>query len=139
MNRKHTVVNGASRMSECAEFIKSKFIVDGYDAQSLTINDPSSRGMLVQVRNATSKAGAIAKGLTGLGTCATLKLAARGSDLELEVLGGKWLDKATVNVVSWIVLWPLFITSSIGMWRQKKLLDRMFMETMSFFTRQSVQ
>ncbi len=126
-------------MSECAEFIKSKFIVDGYDAQSLTINDPSSKGMLVQIRNATSKAGSIAKGLTGLGVCATLKLAAHGRDLELEVLGGKWLDKATVNVISWIVLWPLFITSSIGMWRQKKLLDRMFMETMSFFTRQSVQ
>ena len=27
MKRKHIVVNGASRMNECAEFIKSKFVV----------------------------------------------------------------------------------------------------------------
>lgn len=66
MKRKHIVVNGASRMNECAEFIKSKFVVEGYDAQSLTVNDPNSKGMLVQIRNATSKAGAITKGLTGL-------------------------------------------------------------------------
>ena len=136
MKRKHIVVNGASRMNECAEFIKSKFVVEGYDAQSLTVNDPNSKGMLVQIRNATSKAGAITKGLTGLGACATLKLAVQGSDLELEVLGGKWLDKAAVNLVSWIILWPLFITSGIGMWRQKKLLDRVFMEGIGFFTTQ---
>ena len=135
MSKEHTVVNGASRMEECAEHIRRLFASEGYEAQMLTVNDPSQKGMLVQVRNATGASGFI-KSVTGLGACATLKLAVNGNNLEVAVLGGKWLDKAAVNLVSWIILWPLFVTSSIGMWRQKKLLDRMFLETMTFFTTQ---
>lgn len=138
MNRKHTVVNGASRMNECAEHIRALFAAEGYEAQSLMVNDPRQKGMLVQVRNAIGTSGVI-KTITGLGACATLRLVIKEDSLDVEVLGGKWIDKAAVNLVSWVILWPLFVTSSIGMWRQKKLLDRMFMETMSFFTRQNVQ
>lgn len=133
MNREHLIVNGASRMEECAEHIRSLFALEGYETQKLIVNDPSQNGMLVQVRNATGTSGVI-KSLTGLGACATLKLVVKGQNLELAVVGGKWLDKAAVNLVSWVILWPLFVTSSIGMWRQKKLLDRMFLEAMSFFT-----
>lgn len=135
MNRKHLVVNGAPRMEECADHVRALFLAEGYEAQMLTVNDPSQKGMLVQVRNAAGASGFF-KAVTGLSTCSTLKLAIKSNDLELEVLGGKWLDKAVVNLVSWVVLWPLFVTSGIGMWRQKKLLDRMFKETISFFTTQ---
>lgn len=135
MNRKHLVVNGAPRMEECAEHIRSLFMSEGYEAQALTVNDPSQKGMLVQVRNAAGASGFF-KAVTGLSTCSTLKLVVKSNDLEVEVLGGKWLDKAVVNLVSWVILWPLFVTSGIGMWRQKKLLDRMFKETISFFTTQ---
>jgi hypothetical protein len=91
--------------------------------------------MLVQVRNTSGTSGFF-KTVTGLSSCATLKLSISDKDLDIEVLGGNWLDKTVVNVVSWVILWPLFITSGIGMWRQKKLLDRMFTEVMSFFTAQ---
>ena len=135
MSRTHTVVNGASRMEACAEHIRARFVAEGYDAQKLTVNDPAQLGMLVQVRNAKGASGVV-KTVTGLSACATLKLVVKNNNLDIEVLGGKWLDKAAVNIVSWVILWPLFVTSSIGMWRQKKLLDCMFMETMSYFTAQ---
>lgn len=135
MSRTHKVVNGASRMKECARHIRTLFESEGYEAQELIVNDLENPGMLVQVRNTSGTSGFF-KTVTGLSSCATLKLSISDKDLDIEVLGGNWLDKTVVNVVSWVILWPLFITSGIGMWRQKKLLDRMFTEVMSFFTAQ---
>ena len=132
MSRKHTVFNGASHMEDCAEYIRNLFAAEGYEAQKLTVNDPSQKGMLVQVRNSAG----VIKSVTGLSACATLKIMVHGDNLEFEVLGGKWLDKAAVNVVSWFVLWPLFVTSGIGMWRQKKLLDRVYEEAVGYFVRE---
>ncbi len=137
MKREYTVVNGASRMEECAEHIRNTFAVEGYETQVLTVNDPSEKGLLVQVRNENGGSSGFWKSVTGLSTCATLKLAVRGDNLELAVMGGKWLDKAAVNIVSWVVLWPLFFTSSIGMWKQKQLLDRLFMEGVGAFASKS--
>ena len=65
--------------------------------------------------------------MIGCETCASLILTAKGNNLEVKVAGGKWLDKAAVIGVSMIVLWPLLITVTIGSFRQKALLDKLFM------------
>ena len=51
----------------------------------------------------------------------------QGNDLELKVTGGKLLDKAAVVGVSMVVLWPLYITATIGTIRQRTLLNNQFM------------
>ena len=40
----------------------------------------------------------------------------------VEIGGGKWTDKAIGAAVSMVVLWPLFVTSSVGAVGQVKLL-----------------
>jgi len=136
MTREHSVENGVGRMEECAEHIRAKFAGEGYETQKLTVSDPGARGMLVQIRRSTKGNIGLLESLAGMGACATLKLTASGDDLKVEVVGGKWLDKIAANAVSWVVLWPLFFTSSFGMWRQKELLDRVFVEAVEFFTTQ---
>lgn len=131
MTRKQIISGVALRMDGCAEAIRSKFAFEGYETQKLRIS--GQNGMLVQIRNTGDGASGIFKTTMGFAACATLKLAAQGDDVEVEVFGGKWLDKAVLNVVSWFVLWPLLVTSSIGMWRQKALLDRVFLEALSYF------
>ena len=134
MNREHTVKDCAWRMEECAEHIRARFAAEGYESQKLTVSDPGARGMVVQIRRKTSGKIGMLESLAGMGACATLKLTADGEDVKIEVVGGKWLDKIAANAVSWVMLWPLFFTSSFGMWRQKELLDRVFLEAMAFYT-----
>ena len=136
MNREHTVTNGVGRMEECAEHVRAKFAAEGYETQKLTVSDPGARGMLVQIRRSSAGKVGMLESLAGMGACATLKLTANGDDVKIESVGGKWLDKIAANAVSWVVLWPLFFTSIFGMWRQKELLDRVFMEAMAFYTTQ---
>lgn len=134
MSRKNIVRNGVFGMEDCAEAVRAHFAAEGYQTQKLIIDDLDTTGMLVQVCNTSEKSGFFKKAV-GLGTCATLKLVARGSNLELEVLGGKWLDKVAAGTVSLFVLWPLFVTAGIGMWRQSKLLDDVFAEAMAYFVK----
>ena len=42
----------------------------------------------------------------------------------LEVGSGKWIDKGLTMAVSMMVLWPLAVTSGIGMYMQGKLPDK---------------
>lgn len=72
------------------------------------------------------------KKLTGLETCATVKLVDAGTALSAEVLAGKWLDKVAAGAVSMVVLWPLFVTASIGAIKQKAMLDNVWNETVKF-------
>ena len=42
----------------------------------------------------------------------------------VEIARGKWIDKSAVMAVSMFVLWPLTITSGIGMYRQARLAGK---------------
>ena len=77
--------------------------------------------------------------VTGMNSCATLKLTAAEDDLVVEVMAGKWIDKVGVAVVSWFVLWPLFVTAAIGAYRQKAFLDKVFNDALTWLAAQSGQ
>ncbi len=104
---------------------------EGFDAQLLTFDDE----LILQVRDSTvsdNSNGPIKWLCKATGSAAVATLKAKrvgGSDVEIESAGGKWLDKAAVMGVSMVVLWPLFVTSGIGMLRQNKLIERLFNET----------
>lgn len=41
--------------------------------------------------------------------------------VQVEITKGKWIDKSVAMAVSLVVLWPLAVTSGIGMYKQGKL------------------
>ena len=133
MDRQKTISGAAFQMDYLADHMVKRYEADGYQCQKLTFDDKGAPGALVQIRNTSDGAWGTAKSIMGLKTCATLKLLRSGNDLSIEVIAGPWLDKVAVNVVSWIILWPLFVTSAIGMWRQKNMLDQLFVDALSFF------
>lgn len=136
-NSRKTIVPGAvSKMQGCAQFIENKYRATGHAVQIARIEDGGAEGMLVQIRNATTGSGRFFRTITGLTSCATLKLIPRDSGLEIEVMAGKWLDKIGAAAVSIVVLWPLLVTASIGAFRQKAMLDNLYAETLAWLSNQ---
>lgn len=129
MARSKVFVNRWARTRKALNSMKNKLEAEGYDAQLLTFDDE----FILQARDSFAsenapKAVRWLSSTTGSAAVATLKAKRLGADVEIEVVGGKWLDKAAAMGVSMVVLWPLFVTSSIGMFRQNKLIGRLFDE-----------
>lgn len=116
-------------MIALANAIMRDYKAEGYETQELEVKDEGhgNRGYIVQIRNTAKNAGGFLKKNNWLRKLCFFGLDSQGNDLEVKVAGGKWLDKAAVVGVSLIVLWPLFVTATIGSVRQKALLDNLFM------------
>lgn len=135
MERKMTIAGAASKRESCVEFLSGKYKAEGYEVQVVPIEENGEQGVLLQMRNtAANTASGWMKKLTGLETCATVKLVDAGKALSAEVLAGKWLDKVAAGAVSMVILWPLFVTASIGAIKQKAMLDNVWNETVKFLT-----
>lgn len=133
MDRKMTIAGGASKRAACVEFLKAKYEAQGYEVQVLTVEENGNQGNFVQIRpKAAQSAGGWFKKLTGLETCASVKLLDKGEELDAEVLAGKWMDKVAAGAVSMVVLWPLIVTASIGAFKQKAMLDDVWKDTLTF-------
>ena len=72
------------------------------------------------------------KKLVGLDKTVTIRLNQVGDNLNVEVGGAKWGDKAIVMTTSMFVLWPLAVTSGIGIYKQNRLLNRIW-EQIDFY------
>lgn len=129
MALKQTIHNKSNQSRALISYLTNKFEDEGYRVQVLGTYDNVS---LVQVQNTSDSAGGLFKKIVGLGTVASLKVERSGNDLILEAAGGKWIDKAGPMVVSWFVLWPLFVTGSVGMVRQNNLIKRVFSEAVQY-------
>ncbi len=130
----NTTINGAAfQMDYAADHIQRKYEADGYQTQKLTFNENGAEGVVVQIRNTSDGWGSFLKKAVGCATCATLKMKKNGTDLDIEVGAGKWLDKSVVLTISMFVLWPLTITSGVGFYKQNKLLNQVYLDTLGFF------
>lgn len=133
MDRKMSIAGGAAKRASCVEFLKAKFEAQGYEVQVLTVEENGNQGNFVQIRpKQAQSAGGWLKKLSGLETCASVKLMDRGADLDAEVLAGKWMDKVAAGAISMVVLWPLMVTASIGAFKQKAMLDDVWKDTLTF-------
>ena len=131
MSKKRMIQNASSMMHVLANYIDVTFASEGYDTQILS----TGNGIAVQVRSTSTNDDswkAWGKRLSGLDCAATLKLVPHGKDLEVESMAAKWIDKAAAMGASWFVLWPLLFTSSFGIYKQHKLIDRMFQEALTY-------
>lgn len=131
MSKKQLIPGAGSKVSDLAQFILSKFGGEGYECQRVDFEEL----VIIQCRNTRSGSGnSVFSSLTGMDAVATLKIAKIGPNLEIESSAGKWLDKAAVMGISIVVLWPLFVTSSIGFYKQNKLVGRLFDEAMLYLS-----
>lgn len=65
------------------------------------------------------------KQLIGLDKAITVRFNTKtAGEICMELGEAKWADKGTVMTVSMFVLWPLAITSGIGIYQQKKLPEK---------------
>ncbi len=134
MSNKKIFKDGASELNSLVDYMTSKYQTQDYEVQVLDIVDTSIEGKLFQVKNETSQKWlTFFKNVTGLGNTGTVKFIIKNNDLEVEVFGGKWLDKAVVGTISLFMLWPLFVTSSVGAWKQNKLLKQLFEDVFIYF------
>jgi len=75
-------------------------------------------GAVIQAR---SRGGAI-KQFVGLDKAITVKInPISETHVSVDIGEGKWVDKGIAMTVSWFVLWPLAVTSGIGMYKQSQL------------------
>ena len=139
MSRKTTIKGKAVDIDLCAEHIQRTYQADGCGTQKLFFEENGATGIIVQIKNSISTAGSVLRTVTGLNSCATLKLTATGNDLVVEVMAGKWIDKVGAAVVSWFVLWPLFVTAAIGAFRQKAFLDKVYNDAMTWLATEKGQ
>lgn len=85
------------------------------ESQILTANDGA---LLVQARGRHDGV----KQWIGMDKAITVKLTAlQGKAFQVEIGHGQWLKKSLVMSVSMVVLWPLFVTSGIGIVKQSQL------------------
>ena len=64
------------------------------------------------------------KQFVGMDKAIEIRLYQSGNQLMVEIGQAKWADKAAVMAVSMFVLWPLTVTSGIGIYQQNKLIKK---------------
>ena len=75
-------------------------------------------GAVIQAR---ARGGAL-KQFVGLDRAITVKITPISeTHISVDIGEGKWVDKGIAMTVSWFVLWPLAVTSGIGMYKQSQL------------------
>ena len=85
------------------------------ESQSFTT---AEGGAVIQAR---SRGGAF-KQFVGLDKAITVKInPISETHISVDIGEGKWVDKGIAMTVSWFVLWPLAVTSGIGMYKQSQL------------------
>src|SRR5262245_13070719 len=135
MARKTVFPGAASKMDALIAHLEEAYRARQFEVQVLEIEDQEVRGKLLQMKEATPKTWLdSAWNIAGLGTTTSVKVIAHGPALEVEVFGGKWLDKVAVGAVSLVVLWPLLITAGVGAWKQNALLDEVYRTVSTFLS-----
>ena len=133
MDRCRTIKYAAGDADSLANYIQHKYYVQGFQTQKMQFEENGIPGLMLQIRNTADDLGSKVKTSIGLKTCAVLILKTLDDDLLIDVRAGSWLDKIFSMTVAWLVLWPLIAVGAWGAWKQKKLLDQVFVDSISYF------
>jgi hypothetical protein len=106
-------LNVDSLVSALSDWYRSQ----GYNVQALDVH---GGGVLVQA----SKGGW--RNFVGMSSALNVSLLQDGTNLNVEISAGKWMDKAVVGTISMFVLWPLAVTTAWGTWKQSQLPKNTF-------------
>jgi len=132
MAQKRLYPKCVSEMDRLGEHLKGKYPETEWETQFVRIESDGRKGAAFQVRPKTS-AWQKVKDWTGMGKAATVSMKAVGDALEVEVGGGKWVDKATAVNVGILIFPTLIVTAGIGAWLQNRLLSEVLTEVEAYF------
>lgn len=103
------------------------FLADGQDMDTQRL-DHSDNFSVVQAR----VKGASFKKVLGLDRAVTVYFIKATDSVSVSVGEAKWLDKGIVMTISMFILWPLTVTSGVGIYKQKKLISNLVEDMNSF-------
>lgn len=66
------------------------------------------------------------RSVVGMSVALNVIFAQNENAMTVEIGEGRWIDKAAVGVVSFVVLWPLAITAGVGVWKQSRMPNQIF-------------
>lgn len=103
----------------------------GYEVQNFLVNCENMEAQVLESADGATiiqgrATGGKWKQWIGMDKAISVKLFAKDGILTVEIGEAKWIDKGAVMTVSMFVLWPLAITSGIGMYKQAKLPEKIF-------------
>lgn len=133
MDRSRTIKYAAGEVDSLANYIQHKYHSQGFQTQKMQFEENGIPGLMLQIRNTADDLGSKVKTSVGLKSCAVLILKTQDDDLLIDVRAGSWLDKIFSITVAWLVLWPLIAVGALGAWKQKELLDQVFVDSISYF------
>ena len=117
--RTYTLKNGATA-KDLTNCLYTFLSASGMETNTISNQDGSC--IVLQARTS----GGSLKQIVGMDKTVTIRLNQVGNTLNVEVGEAKWGDKAAVMTVSMFVLWPLAVTSGVGIYAQKQLISRIW-------------
>ena len=81
----------------------------------------------ITVLQARTRGGSF-KQFVGMDKAVTVRINRVGDLLNVDIGESKWGDKAAVMAVSMFILWPLAVTSGVGIYQQKNLINNLWRE-----------
>lgn len=132
--RRHSIPGGAALVRDCARAMATLFNADGYAVQSFEVADEDAPGVFVQIGRKPEgwkRKIAVVAGGQDLAVC--VKFIDKESDAEVEIGGGRWIDKMFSGVVTWSLFAPLLAIPAIGVFRQRQLIGRVETEILAWY------
>ena len=132
--RRHRIPGGAALVRDCARAMAELFNADGYAVQSFEVADEVAPGVFVQIgRKPEGWKRKIAVVAGGQDLAVSVKFVDKESDAEIEIGGGRWIDKMFSGVVTWSLFAPLLAIPAIGIFRQRWLIREVEAEICAWF------
>ena len=132
--RRHCIPGGAALVRDCARAMATLFSADGYAVQSFEVTDEDAPGVFVQIGRKPEgwkRKIAVVAGGQDLAVC--VKFVDKESDAEIEIGGGRWIDKMFSGVVTWSLFAPLLAIPAIGVFRQRQLIGKVEAEILAWY------
>ena len=117
----------AEHLEELIKYLQLKYSKTGFEVQTLKTKEEELKGYIFQVRKSyRTELGEIASKVTGLDIAATAKIKQVNDSLDVEIGGGKWLDKAAVaGFAAFVAFSILIIPAGIGAAKQHLMLKEL--------------
>ena len=108
----------AERFDEILDKLQDWLEAQDFELQLLPVDDDT---VFLQVR---SKGGW--KKFVGMATALSIHLDHVNGQLKVSIGEGKWIGKVATGSISMFVLWPLAVTTAVGVYSQMKLPEKIF-------------
>jgi len=134
LSKKKFYPNKARLKEELIDFLETRYAQMGFEVQTFKAREEDAQGYIFQARKQySSHLAETASKLTGLDLAASVKIRQFADSLDIEVGGGKWLDKAAVAGFGLFVAFSLLvIPAGIGALKQHNLIEDIYLDVEDF-------